>query len=271
MTPHTASGGHAAPRSARGPIVTADDLGLRADVDAGVVRAHREGIVTHASWLAGGETACEAAALVSRDALGLGIGLHLALSQVRPSGPEGPLAALLTPEARFPGQRRAFLWSLRRKKAVWREWNAQADAFERVWGRAPAHLDSHQHVHLAPWLGPLAVRLAVERGIPRLRAPREGGAGVQTRAFSALGRRLAQTARAAGLETPDAFRGFAVSGTLTLDDLRTWAGAGADGEEWMCHPGLRDEPDGYRRRQELEALVAARGLWRGAGDPPEAP
>ncbi len=241
-------------------IVTADDLGLRHDVDAGIVRAHREGIVTHASWLAGGESAPQAAALVTREAPGLEIGLHVALSHVRPSGPPEPLATLLTPEARFPSQAAALWWSRQRPSAVWTEWSAQADAFERIWGRTPAHLDSHQHVHLAPWLGPLAVRLAAERGIPRLRAPNEPARGrIDTAVFSSLGRRLARVARASGVSTPERFEGFRWSGRLDADALEEMRASGARGvTEWMTHPGSHDEPGGYLRRQELEALVAVR-------------
>ena len=247
-------------------IVTADDLGLSASVDAGIVRAHRDGIVTHASWLAGGETAPEAAALVAREAPGLGVGLHLSLSQTRPSGDPAPLAGLLTPEGRFPRhQFAAIRWALGRQRlgAIWDEWQAQADAFERVWGRVPTHLDSHQHVHLAPTLGPLAVRLAVERGIPRLRAPVEAsGRGtlrqrLETRVFSALGARLRRRARAAGLVVPDHFAGFARSGRLDAEALaamRQRLGPGLT--EWMTHPGVENEPSGYKRRSELDALTA---------------
>lgn len=244
-------------------IVTADDLGLRPDVDEGIVRAHREGIVTHASWLAGGASAQEAAPLVQEVAPGLGVGLHLALSQTIPSGPLAPLAGLLTPEARFPPRQfSAILWARTRarREAVWNEWNAQADAFERTWGRTPTHLDSHQHVHLAPWLGPLAVRLAAERGIPRLRAPDEPARGrADTAVFSALGRRLARLVRASGVATPDHFDGYRWSGRLNTESLREMEAARGEGcTEWMTHPGTRDEPGGYQRLRELRSLAHVR-------------
>lgn len=243
-------------------IVTADDLGLRDDVDSGIVRSASGGIVTHASWLAGGESAEASPGLVARKVPHLGVGLHLSLSQTRPSGDPGPLAGLLTPEARFPGwQFAAIRWAWGRRQrlnAVWAEWNAQADAFERVWGRTPTHLDSHQHVHLAPSFAPLAVRLAVERGIPRLRAPVGPARGLEARVFMALGRRLRRRAVAAGLTVPDWFDGFEHSGGLDRQRLRAMRGRlGAGLTEWMTHPGLRDEPGGYARRREMEALLNA--------------
>ncbi|MEL6614851.1 MAG: ChbG/HpnK family deacetylase [Bacteroidota bacterium] len=257
-----------APRGARAPmtspearlIVTADDLGLQGDVDAGIVRAASGGIVTHASWLAGGESADAAPGLVAREAPDLGVGLHLSLSQTRPSGDPRPLAGLLRPDGRFPDRQFAAIrWAWRRQRlgAIWDEWRAQADAFERAWGRTPTHLDSHQHVHLAPMLGPLAVRLAVERWIPRLRAPVGPARGLEARVFVALGARLRRRARSAGLTVPDRFDGFEHSGRLDRQKLSDMSAALGPGlTEWMAHPGMTDEPSGYARRQEMEALLA---------------
>lgn len=243
--------------------VTADDLGLREDVDRGILAAHRAGAVTHASWLAGGASSHSCVEAVRREAPALGVGLHLSLSQTLPSGDPGDLRGLLR-DGRFPPRQfdaLRWLWSRPgRLAAVAREWHAQADAFERVWGRTPTHLDSHQHVHLAPPLARLAVTLAVSRGIPRIRAPRNGSpgrgfaGGIEAAVFYALGRRLAKRAESAGLDVPDTFDGFAFSGRATLPALRGFRQSG--GTEWMVHPGERDEPGGYARRQELDALCA---------------
>lgn len=245
-------------------IVTADDLGLREDVDHGILLAHRSGPVTHASWLAGGDSAREAAELVETEAPDLGVGLHLSLSQTRPTGNTLPE---LVRGGRFPpNQFTAIRWAWGRParlRVIAQEWEAQADAFETAWGRTPTHLDSHQHVHLAPPFADLAVRLAVRRGIPRIRAPRGGTpgrglrAGMATRAFYTLGHRLAQRAEAEGLVVPDAFDGFHASGRLSHDDLRVMDSARCPGvTEWMVHPGLCNEPGGYARRHELDALLA---------------
>ncbi|MEM1054959.1 MAG: ChbG/HpnK family deacetylase [Bacteroidota bacterium] len=246
-------------------IVTADDLGLREDVDLGIIRAHRAGAVTHASWLAGGETSREVTQIVTREAPGLGVGLHLSLSQTRPSAPNDRLGGLIRSGRFPPNQFAAVRWAWGRRSrllAVEAEWEAQADAFEHVWARTPTHLDSHQHVHLAPPFAALAVRLAVRRGIPRIRAPRGGRPGrslrgrLEARVFDTLGRRLARLATEAGLLVPDAFDGFHASGRVTVADLRAMKARRLDGTtEWMVHPGLRDEPGGYARRQELEALI----------------
>lgn len=244
-------------------LVTADDLGLREDVDLGILRAAAAGAVTHASWLAGGDSSREAVARVRKLAPHLEVGLHLALSQTMPSS--DALHPLVV-NGRFPARQfHAVRWAWGRRDRlhrVEREWEAQADAFEAAWGAPPAHLDGHQHVHIAPPFTEVAVRLATRRGIPRIRAPRRGSPGrgligrVETAAFHTLGRRLAEKAKAAGLLVPDSFDGFHVSGTLTLSDLHEMATRRQGLTEWMVHPGLRDEPGGYARRQELEALLA---------------
>ena len=246
-----------------GLLVTADDLGLRESVDLGIVRAYRGGAVTHASWLAGGDSSRECVSTVRDNAPGLGVGLHLSLSQTRPSS---DALSPLVREGRFPSRQfTAIRWAwgrAERLRAVAAEWEAQADAFEAVWGRAPSHLDGHQHGHLAPPFAPLAVALAVRRGIPRIRAPRGGSPGrglrgrAEAAAFYRLGARLALLAEAAGLTVPDLFDGFHASGHLTVRDLRLMETRRRGLTEWMVHPGLRDEPGGYDRRQELDALLA---------------
>ncbi|HIG74258.1 MAG TPA: ChbG/HpnK family deacetylase [Bacteroidetes bacterium] len=167
-------------------------------------------------------------------------------------------------DGRFPPRQfdaLRWLWSRRgRLAAVAREWSAQADAFEDIWGQTPTHLDSHQHVHLAPPLARLAVEIAASRGIPRIRAPRNGSPGrglagrAETAVFYALGRRLARRATSAGLVVPDTFDGFTVSGRASRLALREFRQSGVT--EWMVHPGERDEPGGYARRQEVGALRA---------------
>jgi predicted glycoside hydrolase/deacetylase ChbG (UPF0249 family) len=61
--------------------------------------------------------------------------------------------------------------------AVEAECGAQLEAFRRLLGRDPAHLDSHQHVHMSEPVAVVAARLAAELGVPlRARGIRyEGG------------------------------------------------------------------------------------------------
>ncbi len=62
--------------AARAVIVTADDFGFSREVNAGIIRAHREGILTATSLMVAAAARDEAAAL-ARENPKLDVGLHL--------------------------------------------------------------------------------------------------------------------------------------------------------------------------------------------------
>ena len=59
-------------------IVNADDFGRSSSINAAVIRAHRDGILTTASLMMN-EPACDEAAELARENPRLGVGLHLTL------------------------------------------------------------------------------------------------------------------------------------------------------------------------------------------------
>lgn len=109
--------------ASRSLIVNADDLGMCEAVDDGIIEAHRNGIVSSASLLVDAPHAAagvQAAAAYPR----LGLGLHVEFAR---GG--------------------AWLYSPENLRAVRDELNRQFDAFVRLVGRIPDHLDSHHHLH----------------------------------------------------------------------------------------------------------------------------
>jgi predicted glycoside hydrolase/deacetylase ChbG (UPF0249 family) len=128
--------------AARCLVVNADDLGLSAAVNRGIVEAHEDGIVTSASLMVTGEAAAEAAAL-AREHPRLGVGLHADLDS--------------------PASRRVDLASA---ADVARELDRQLAGFEALLGRPPTHLDSHHHVHRRPMALAVFSQLAGRLGIP---------------------------------------------------------------------------------------------------------
>src|SRR2546422_901914 len=97
--------GLARPRGDRGPvarrlIVNADDLGRSAGVDRGIVRAHREGIVTSATLMANTTDAANAGA-VARANPSLDVGVHLVLTFARPLSEPTRVRSLVTPTGEF--------------------------------------------------------------------------------------------------------------------------------------------------------------------------
>lgn len=222
-------------------IVNADDFGMTHGVSAGILAAHRHGIVTSTTVLVTGDLDRELVA-EARD-LQLGLGLHVNLT----------LGTPLTGGGSLVGEDGRFVRDARRAAAradlrdIEREVQAQVDRFLSLVGRPPTHLDTHHHVGvLAP------VREVVLATAARL------GLAVRSQDASARAR-----ARAAGLRTPDHF--FGESGPAaywsrarTLEHLRRLPPGVS---EFMTHPalfdsGLAGSRYGRQRETELAALGA---------------
>jgi predicted glycoside hydrolase/deacetylase ChbG (UPF0249 family) len=143
-------------------IVNADDLGLSAEVNAGIFAAHEGGIVTSASLMVR-QDAAPAAAEAAAAHPELAIGLHVDLGEWIYERGEWTQAYLHcdTDDA----------------DAVEAECRAQLERFRALLGRDPTHLDSHQHVHESEPVKGVTEALAAELGLPlRNRAVRyEGG------------------------------------------------------------------------------------------------
>ena len=130
----------------------ADDLGYDPAIDAGILEAHRNGVVTATSALVDGPFA------VRRRSPG------------RPAQPRGRPAPRAARRARGPEAEREILRQLR--------------AFQEARGAPPAHLDGHRHVHAEPAVlaavlrvaGPLRLRVrALDAAMrDRIRAPARG-------------------------------------------------------------------------------------------------
>ena len=113
-------------------IVNGDDFGMSPGTNAGVARAHREGILTSTSLLVRWPSARDAA-LEARAMPGLAVGLHLDLGEwTYEDETWRPLYHVVdTSDA----------------AAVAAELERQVEAFRGLLGTDPTHLDSHQHVH----------------------------------------------------------------------------------------------------------------------------
>lgn len=266
-----ASGQHASIRL----IVNADDFGISARINEGIMAAHQTGMVTSTSLMAVGR-AFDHAVQCCRSTPTLDVGVHLTLVAEQPLLPG--TSSLTGDDGRFPASASAFLrrWLTGsiRLEDVQAEWSAQ---IERVLdhGIRVTHLDSHQHVHILPGLAELSLRLAAQYNIRSVRVPVEelhwdrwpGGLqgisrmlGTTALWTSWMGARLAgaRTAR----HQPLHFLGFQDGGQLDDCRLRRMLRTLRPGRtyELMCHPGLRPtEPDiqcwGYHHEVELRTLT----------------
>ncbi|MDF2628585.1 MAG: chitin disaccharide deacetylase [Symbiobacteriaceae bacterium] len=153
-------------------IINADDFGLSEGATLGILRAHRDGIVTSATVMMNMPGAGDALSVAPPS---LGVGVHLTLTGGRPLCGDGPSPAGGRPpfagvpslvDATGDFLKLPALAGAAVAADVERELRAQVEAFCAS-GRRPTHLDSHHHVHLeVPVVGEIVRRLAAELGVP---------------------------------------------------------------------------------------------------------
>lgn len=253
-------------------VVTADDLGLTAGVNAAVRRAHVEGIVTATSVLAVG-TAFDDAARLARELPGLELGAHLALvGEDPPLLPPGRIPSLVDADGRFPlGYRTVVARGVTRRldlDDVRRELGAQLERIRGI-GVPVTHVDTHQHTHLWPGVARVVAELARDAGIPVVRRPRSHARGLVPAGVGTLSRLLGARLGRCGLRSTADYAGLDEAGHLDSGRFaRTLADAarrGAPSLEINTHPGTPGDPglgrfdwDDYRWGDELAMLVDPR-------------
>jgi len=243
-------------------IVNADDLGWTGGVNRGIVEAFHHGIVTSTSLLANG-AAFAGGVEAARSAPGLGVGVHLNLSDGPPVADRETVTSLLNKDGEFAGGPENLL--LRRARRglllaeVENEWDAQIQKVRDA-GISPTHLDGHKHVHMLPGLFEIALKLAKRHDIGAIRVALEASSlraalssgskqnagvvmkqGVQARGLKLLARDARERAEHAGISTADYFCGIAQTGELTREGVEQFVKSLPDGTtELMCHPGYAD-------------------------------
>ena len=267
-------------------VVNADDFGLSPAISRGILRAHRDGIVTSTSLLGNVADLQEARAQLA-GAPKLGVGVHLALTGGAPVSPPDRVPSLVAPDGRFHPRGRDFIaaWVRGRILAedIERELEAQV-ARIRDTGLAIDHLDTHHHLGFLPAIGRAVEQIARRHAIPGIRSaverptlawvtePRRGlEAGLLTGLAWLTRRQLG--ARRHG---PQSW-GYVEAGHL--DEIRILEIIGRFGpgpHELICHPGEEDpqagsveEPGRYQRTAELASLTSEkvhRALGRRAID-----
>lgn len=217
-------------------IVSADDFGLSTGVNAGIVRAHRDGVLTNASLMVNG-AAFEEAVELARAQPSLSVGLHLVLVQGRATLPPSRIPGLVDDAGMFRntpvavGLRYFFTPGLRAQ--LEREICAQIERFVQS-GLPLSHVDGHLNIHMHPSVLNILLRVKDRYGIRALRLPREplslslradGRDPLRKRlesfTFGQLDRFAAPRLAAAGIRHPDQVFGLHNSGHITE---RFWEG-----------------------------------------------
>ena len=236
-------------------IINADDFGFTRDVNAGIVHAHREGVLTATTIMANG-AALEDAVRLAKETPTLDIGAHLVLVQGHSLVDGRPLPA--TP--------RALLGVLaKRGLNVYAELKAQIERI-RASGLRISHLDSHKHTHLVPGVFRTVVKLADEFGVGWVRLPLDSTVRLGQLSCALGNRYYRRFAEGKNVRMTDQFLGFRLTGSLSEETFAQALRKVEEGStEFMCHPGyLGDELQQARTRlkesrlRELEALTSPR-------------
>lgn len=200
-------------------IVNADDWGQSKGINAGIIKAYEQGIVTSASLMVRYPAANDAVAY-ARNNDKLSIGLHADLGEwICKDGEWSPLYEVVL---------------LDDVKKVEEEINQQLESFYRIMGRNPTHIDSHQHVHQRENLRVVFLEIAAKLNIT-LR-----GCSPSVKYCGDFYGQLAD--------------GSPYHEAINVDGLKRIISGLPDGiTELACHPGLKNDIETmYRAERELE-------------------
>ena len=203
----------------RSVIVNADDFGLSEGTNRGIIEAHERGIVTSTSLMVR-QPAVASAVAYGKVHPEFSIGLHLDLGEWEWRDGEWfqTYEVVATDDA----------------AAVAAEIGRQLETFHRLLGRAPTHLDSHQHVHQHE-----PVRAAALAAATRLGVPLRGVAGGITFCGHFYGHGPKGSAFPDGISVENLLR--------LLRELPTGT------TELSCHPGLDESlASCYRNERIIE-------------------
>lgn len=263
---------------ARSLIVNGDDFGLSAQVNSGILHAHRHGILTNTSLMVTAP-AWEEAVELARSTPSLGVGLHVTLVQGRAVLSKQRLRTIIDSEGNFAhNPTRAglqYYFSRRAREEIRIECRAQLERFLET-GLPLSHIDGHLNIHMHPVVMNALLALAQEYPVPAMRLTREDLTTSLTldpchalrkrwesAVFTSLARTTEKKLHNAFIPYPDHLLGLHQSGALDESYLlglfpRLQAGV----TELYCHPARLPCPEverwtpTYRRDTELAALTS---------------
>jgi predicted glycoside hydrolase/deacetylase ChbG (UPF0249 family) len=276
-------------------VVNADDLGVSKGATLGIVKAHREGIVTSASLAVTTPFYEHAVDSCVRTCPELGIGLHFTLTSGKPVSDPAHVPLLIGDNGffrwRFMSLLRAV--SVQKKKDLLDQVEIELEAqLARLVsdGIKPDHIDGERHVHLIPWIFERVVTAARLHGVPFVRAGADIGMGcVRSAHLPGLVMRggfakswlLASLSRRdrsgldAGVSSADHVASYLYTGRMDLMIKCMLRRPPREGvTEMMVHPGFPEQSRGIDvgnrelerylmsedRQRELNACIEARGL-----------
>ena len=163
------------PQSGRRLIVNADDFGRSHSINAAVIRAHRDGILTTTSLMVN-EPDCGEAVELARQNPGLGVGLHLVFLHGHSALPPEKIPGLVNAHGEFSnnpvGAGMDYFFKRGLRGQLRAEIHAQFEKF-RATGLPLDHVNGHLHLHLHPVIFKILMDDADQLGIRHFRLTRD--------------------------------------------------------------------------------------------------
>jgi hopanoid biosynthesis associated protein HpnK len=263
-------------------IINADDFGLTAGVNRGILEAGQSGVVSSATLMSSGRAFTDAVQF-SKSIPKLSVGCHIVLTDGLPIMHGSQIPTLVDRgRARFRESLARFIMSALAGRLnsdqIEQEAIAQIHKLQSA-GIVVSHFDTHKHTHLFPQVLKPLLRAAIATGVPAVRnpfGPAHFGQAVrrpalwkrygQVKVLCFLAKQFRKATGRAGLKTPDGTLGIVGTGDMdealfraVLNDLPegTW--------EFVCHPGycdddLRNTGTRLRESRALELRVLT-SIW----------
>lgn len=241
-------------------IVNADDFGLCEEITNGIIKAYRDGIVTSTSVAVNGSYFHKSVEALKDS--GIDAGIHLTfIGGEKPVS--GHIDGLVDEKGLFLKNYRDIVLRLVSgrfdKKALRKELHEQISILKDA-GIDISHIDSHQHLHMAPSVQAMIVDIANEFKIKWIRLTRSRFWDIESIGMNIFALLLKRKAAAHGLGSTHHFAGFEQRGCFNeaaLDAVLRNLKKGVT--ELMVHPGY-DASDtydwGYSWEQELNNLTS---------------
>jgi chitin disaccharide deacetylase len=259
--------------SGRTVTFSADDFGLTPSVNAGIERAHRDGILQAASLMVAAPAVAEAVGIAHANP-SLRVGLHLVVIEGPAVLPSEDIPDLVDAAGQFPSSQLNlglnYFFRPRIRRQLRAEIRAQFAAFAAT-GLTLDHANAHKHMHLHPTVGAMMLEIGKEFGLRRIRVPAEPPAvmarcGTSVRwgdkllyHWSGMLRRQAQ---AMGIAANDHCFGLAWSGHMTRERIHLLLSNLPRGDsEIYFHPAAGRDPvldrlmPDYEHEAELATLL----------------
>ena len=255
-------------------IINADDYGRSPGISRGIRHAHLHGIVTSTTCMMNMPAVMDELKIALQDTPHLGLGVHLVITTGKPLLRDSKIAGLTGPDGNFLNKSELIgrVQDLQ-PASIKAEWQAQIEAFIKVAGRKPSHLDSHHHsAYFTPALLTKLFELAREYDLP-LRLPlahsypargkNPEAAGIPEEMEEAMAEFAPQFLEQFQPRSPDAFFASFFGEQATRGELIKIMGHFLPNGtfEIMCHPGYVDEAFArestytFQREEELKILT----------------